>query len=251
MTYFTDIAARYRETSSLQRGAAGRLFDLLDLAPGEAVLDLGCGTGHIAAEIRALTGGLTVGADPSPQMIAEARQGAGAAGDAAAAGGAHHAGAGALEFVVAGAEDLDMPGRFDAIFCNSALQWFHDPARALGNCRAALRAGGRMAVQAPATAAYCPNFVAAVAALADDERTSDTWAAFRSPWLMRETAEDYGALFTDAGFRVDLAALEQQVVVRSPAVVMEMFESGAAQAYLNPACYDRDGRRGTRRPPGG
>jgi trans-aconitate methyltransferase len=220
-SYFAAIAGRYRQTSSLQRGAAGRLLALLDLQPGEAVLDLGCGTGHITAEIRALTGGPTVGADPSPQMIAEARREA----------------ADGLEFVVAGGEDLGMPGRFDAVFCNSALQWFADPLRALGNCRAALRDGGRMAVQAPATAAYCPNFVAAVARLAADERTRETWAAFRSPWLMYETAGDYASLFTAAGLDVRSAELEQQTVVRTPHVVMEMFESGAARAYLNPVCY--------------
>jgi ubiquinone/menaquinone biosynthesis C-methylase UbiE len=225
VTWFTDIAARYRQTSSLQRSAAERLFDLLDLQPGEAVLDLGCGTGHITAEIHARTGGLTVGVDPSPQMIAEARRGDGSS-------------VGALEFVVAGAEDLCLPGRFDAIFCNSALQWFHDPARALRNCRDALRPGGRMAAQAPATSRYCPNFVAAFARLGEDDRTRATWARFRVPWFMPETAEGYAEQFAAAGFRVELCVLEQQEVARPPAVVMEMFESGAAQAYLNPACYD-------------
>ncbi len=238
MTWFTGIAARYRETSSLQRGAADRLFELLDLRRGEAVLDLGCGTGHITAEIRALTGGVTVGADPSPQMIAEARRGAAGDGPAGGAGAPAVPGAASLEFVVAAAEELDMPGRFDAIFCNSALQWFHDPPRALANCRAALRPGGRMAAQAPATAAYCPNFVAAVARLGEDRRTRDTWARFRSPWFKRETAAEYAAAFAGAGFGVRSCVLERQEVVRPPAVVMEMFESGAAQAYLNPACYE-------------
>jgi trans-aconitate 2-methyltransferase len=230
---FDQIAARYRQTSSLQHSAAERLFALLDLRPGEAVLDLGCGTGHIAAEIRALTGGLTVGADPSPEMVAEARKVA----DEAADGGAGP-GAPPLEFVVAGAEDLDMPGRFDAIFCNSALQWFRDAPRALAACRAALRPGGRMGAQAPATAAYCPSFVAAFDALGEDDRTRSTWACFRSPWLMRESAEEYAGLFRAGGFRVEYAALEVQALARPPAVALEMFESGAAQAYLDPACYD-------------
>ena len=95
-----------------------------------------------------------------------------------------------------------------------------------------------MAAQAPATAAYCPNFVAAVARLGEDERTRATWARFRSPWFKRETAAEYAATFAGAGFSVRSCTLERQEVVRPPAVVLEMFESGAAQAYLNPACYD-------------
>jgi ubiquinone/menaquinone biosynthesis C-methylase UbiE len=224
--YFAAIASRYRETSTLQRSAAGRLFELLELRPGEAVLDLGCGTGHITAEIHALTGGDTVGADPSPEMVAEARRGS--------------ADTPGLEFVVAGAESLHLPARFDAVFCNSVLQWFSDPGRALANGRAALRPGGRMAVQAPATAAYCPAFIRAVSRLAHDARTRDTWAAFRSPWLVRETAEDYAALSTGAGFTVLGASIDEQVLDRPPGTVMEMFESGAARAYLNPACYGRE-----------
>ena len=98
-----------------------------------------------------------MGVDPSPGMVREARGGAGDDDG--------------LEFHVAGGETLDMPARFDAIFCNSALQWFRDPPRALANCRAALRAGGRMAVQAPARSSYCPNFLRAVDALAADPRT--------------------------------------------------------------------------------
>ena len=50
----------------------GDLIDLLELEPGERVLDLGCGTGHIAAVI-ADHGAEVVGIDSSPSMIAPAR----------------------------------------------------------------------------------------------------------------------------------------------------------------------------------
>ena len=114
------------------------------------VLDLGCGTGHLAQEIRVLTDGRVVGIDLSPEMIALARE-------AAPEG---------IEFLTGAAEELDMPGEFDAILCNSAFQWFTDEPRALANCFAALRPGGRMAMQVPARHEYCPTFVRAVATLA-------------------------------------------------------------------------------------
>ncbi|MFL5264631.1 MAG: methyltransferase domain-containing protein, partial [Anaeromyxobacteraceae bacterium] len=47
------------------------------------------------------------------------------------------------------------PAAFDVVFCNSALHWFKETARALAACRRALRPGGRMAMQAPARQDYC------------------------------------------------------------------------------------------------
>lgn len=51
-----------------KQGAA--LLDLLAPQPGEAVLDLGCGTGHLTARI-ADAGAAVLGVDSSPEMIAE------------------------------------------------------------------------------------------------------------------------------------------------------------------------------------
>ena len=169
-----------------------------------------------------MTAGKVVGIDPSEGMIAEARR------DAPRN----------VEFQVGTAESLDRPGQFDAIFCNSAFQWFRDPGRALANCHAALRPGGRMAIQAPARARYCPNFVEAVDALRLDPRTRETFSRFRSPWLFLETAEAYADLFRRAGFAVASAEIEEVKQRCTPAKAFEMFESGAAAGYLNPGCYE-------------
>ena len=138
---FSSIARIYRQTATAQKSAAERLFWMLGVERTDDVLDLGCGTGHLAQEIRVLTDGRVVGIDLSPEMIALARE-------AAPEG---------IEFVTGAAEELDMPGQFDAILCNSAFQWFKDEPRALANCFAALRPGGRMAMQAPARHDYCPH----------------------------------------------------------------------------------------------
>jgi ubiquinone/menaquinone biosynthesis C-methylase UbiE len=58
----------------------GRLYDLairhLDLRPGEAVLDIGCGTGSAIGRLRAAVGpdGRVVGVDYSPRMLAKAHR---------------------------------------------------------------------------------------------------------------------------------------------------------------------------------
>ncbi len=222
MSNFTTIAPKYQQTATLQKSAGERLFDMLNISRSDDVLDLGCGTGHIAQTIRSKTDGIVVGLDPSEGMIAEA---------------IHHYGE-HTEFQVGTAESLNMPSRFDAIFCNSAFQWFRDPPRALLNCHNALRSGGRIAIQAPARANYCPNFIAATDSLKQDRRTDGVFAHFRSPWYFLDTAEAYAEVFSRAGFSVISSEIESVTQRCTPSKAFEMFESGAAAGYLNPDCYD-------------
>lgn len=222
MSDFSSIARIYRQTATAQKSAAERLFWMLRLERTDDVLDLGCGTGHLAQEMRQLTDGRIMGIDLSPEMVALARE-------AAPEG---------IDFVTGAAETLDMPGQFDAIFCNSAFHWFTDEPRALANCYAALRPGGRMVMQAPARREYCPSFVRAVALLADDPRTAGIWSHFHTPWTFYETAEEYERLFADAGFVLVGGEIEELREHGTPGRALDMFESGAAGGYLNPACYD-------------
>jgi ubiquinone/menaquinone biosynthesis C-methylase UbiE len=220
--HFASIAHIYRQTATAQKSAAERLFWMLHIERTDDVLDLGCGTGHLAQEIRQLTDGRVVGIDRSPTMVELARTAA-----------PHD-----IELVTGAAEDLDMPGQFDAIFCNSAFQWFTDGPRALANCYAALRPDGRMVMQAPARQEYCPNFIRAVDTLARDPRTAETWSRFRTPWTFYETAEEYERLFTDAGFALVGGEIEELREHCTPGRALDMFDSSAVAAYLNPACYD-------------
>src|SRR5208283_5746414 len=141
---FTEIARRYERESVVQRAAAEVLLSLLKIGPREDVLDLGCGTGHLTGRIAGITSGRVAGIDPAPGMVAEARS---------------KYGSDRIGFEIAAAKDLAACQEFDVIFCNSALQWFSDPERALSACNRALRPGGRIGVQAPARHDYCPNFL--------------------------------------------------------------------------------------------
>jgi ubiquinone/menaquinone biosynthesis C-methylase UbiE len=69
---FDAVAGRYERDALVQRAASEILFDLLQIGPQEAVLDLGCGSGGLTRRIRSLTAGRILGVDPSPAMIAEA-----------------------------------------------------------------------------------------------------------------------------------------------------------------------------------
>jgi ubiquinone/menaquinone biosynthesis C-methylase UbiE len=223
MPDFSQMAASYQQRAVVQQSAGEALLEMLDIKPGEDVLDLACGPGALTARIRERTDGRVVGCDAAPGMIAEAR--------------ARHGGAG-IEFVESDAARLPFSAEFDAIYCNSALQWFDDPAAVLTGCLDALRAGGRMAMQAPAKKEFCPNVIAAVGELQRHGDTRDVFAHFRSPWRFLENAGNYARLFADAGFTVAESHMESVVNRCSPQQAMEIFRSGAAVAYLNPRYYE-------------
>lgn len=220
---FNEISCRYEKESLVQRTAAELLLSLLQIGPQDDVLDLGCGTGHLAASISRITTGRAVGIDPASGMVAEARS---------------KYSSQRVSFEIAAAEGLLADREFDVIFCNSALQWFRDPSRALTACKRALRPGGRMGIQAPARSDYCPNFLGAIAEVASHPETAATYSRFRSPWFFCETADAYADVFRGAGFVVQFARIDATRARYSPEQVLKIFESGAAAGYLNAACYE-------------
>jgi trans-aconitate methyltransferase len=101
------------------------VVELLAPQPGERILDLGCGTGALTADI-ASTAAETVGVDLSAEMIDEARRKFPA-----------------LRFVVCDARSLSFLNEFDAVFSNAALHWIPDAEPVVKGVSRALRPGGR------------------------------------------------------------------------------------------------------------
>lgn len=98
---------------------------LLAPAPGERILDLGCGTGHLTAEI-ADAGAEVVGLDASAEMLETARS--------------EHPD---LPLVRGDAHDFAFADPFDAVFTNAALHWIDDVDAVLESVAEALRPSGR------------------------------------------------------------------------------------------------------------
>ena len=109
----------------------GVLEDLA-AAPGERVLDLGCGTGELTARIAGL-GAEVLGLDSDGDMIRRARE--------------RHPG---LRFEQADGHSFERAGErlFDAVFSNAALHWMLRPAEVIARVRAVLRPGGRFVAEA-------------------------------------------------------------------------------------------------------
>jgi trans-aconitate 2-methyltransferase len=101
------------------------------LAPraGERIMDLGCGTGHLTAQI-AESGAEVMGVDRSAEMVAAAQ-----------------AAYPRLKFEVVDARRLNFYEKFDAVFSNATLHWIHEPEPVLEGIFKALRTGGRFVAE--------------------------------------------------------------------------------------------------------
>lgn len=116
-----------RHSFVYQHGAD--LLDLLAPQPGERILDLGCGTGHLTAQIAA-RGAEVVGLDASAEMIDQARR--------------NHP---QLAFEIADATQFQVAQPFDGVFSNAVLHWVKPPEKAVERIAAALRPGGRFVAE--------------------------------------------------------------------------------------------------------
>ncbi|WP_249010565.1 class I SAM-dependent methyltransferase [Conexibacter sp. DBS9H8] len=105
-------------------------------APGEAVLDVGCGCGATTAALAVAAGvaGRVVGVDLSAPMLARAAQRV-----------ADQPGVAQVEFRRVDAQVADLgPDAFDLVFSRFGVMFFADPVAGFGNLRRALAPGGRL-----------------------------------------------------------------------------------------------------------
>jgi trans-aconitate methyltransferase len=127
MTQTWDAQA-YGQNGAFVHELANEVMGWLAAQPGEVILDLGCGDGHLTQRIAA-TGARVLGVDASPQMV-EAARARGVTAD------------------VANAESLPYPdGSFDAVFSNAALHWVRDQDGMMAAVHRVLKPGARFVAE--------------------------------------------------------------------------------------------------------
>ena len=135
-----NCAARgYKQASFSRQKYDGETFIQTDVCPqaGDAILDLGCGTGELSAYLAKMVGpeGKVIGIDPDKKRIQLAQQ--------------SHSQIKNLSFVEGSASNF--PGivsqTYDIIFSNYALHWMPDKRTVFTNMFENLRVGGKIAIQ--------------------------------------------------------------------------------------------------------
>src|SRR5579884_901289 len=173
---------RYATHAGFVPALGGPVVELLALAPGERVLDLGCGDGALTEQLVAL-GGDVVGVDASPAMV-----------DAARARG--------LDARVVEGTALGFDREFDAVFSNAALHWMRDADAVLAGVARALRPGGRFVAEMGGHGCVAAVTVAIIAVM----RRYGIDARPLIPWYF-PTVDAYRGRLERQGFIVDYIEL--------------------------------------------
>jgi trans-aconitate 2-methyltransferase len=182
-------AARYHRLSDPQLAWGRRVLERLALRSGERVLDLGCGTGRLTAELASGPGNFVIGLDRSESMLAQAvghRVALLVRGDGAA-----------LPF---------LPAAFDAVFSAATFHWIADHDRLFAGIHQVLKPGGRLVAQCGGG----PN-LSRLIARAHGLMRSPAYASYfgdwSDPWLFA-SVDDTRARLERAGFRDVAVTLE-------------------------------------------
>lgn len=175
-------AATYDRSAGYVSRLGEGVVELLDPRPGERVLDLGCGTGDLTAEISS-RGARVLGVDASPQMISRAAD--------------KYPG---LRFEAGDARDYRGAGGFDAVFSNAALHWIPAASQVIRTVHGALRPGGRFVAELGGRG----NVRTIERAV--EETLTERGLPVRNPWYFPGLAE-YAGLLEDGGLEVGYAVL--------------------------------------------
>jgi trans-aconitate 2-methyltransferase len=168
---------RYRVFEAERRRPFDDLVALCSSVDGGTVVDLGCGTGELTAELHRATGAArTLGIDSSAAMLAEAPREVDG-----------------LTFTLGDLATWDGPP-CNLVFANASLQWVDDHPALLVRLRRQVAAGGQLAFQVPANFDHPSHRLAReVAAELGHDPPEDRGAAVLSPARYAELLDAMGA----------------------------------------------------------
>jgi demethylmenaquinone methyltransferase/2-methoxy-6-polyprenyl-1,4-benzoquinol methylase len=178
VSHYRELAPRYDHFTRRINSIRDRTIAALDLVPGQAVLDAGCGTGWCLPWLAQRVGrdGMVIGFDPSPEMLAVAHSRFA------------QERAPSIRLIHATAQEVQLPAAVDAIL----FSYTHDVIRSragLENLLGQAKPGARVA--ATSTKLYAPWLAPANWYLRYTHRAYITnFEGFEAPWSLLATYLD-------------------------------------------------------------
>lgn len=213
-------AERYHRLSDPQVAWGQRVLDRLAPGAGETILDVGCGTGRLTAQLAAAAGtGLVVGLDRSAAMLHQAR--AWLARQAPQ-----------VRLVRGDAAALPFAETFGAIFSAATLHWVPDHAAAFRSIFRALRPGGRLVAQCGGG----PNLARLLARthnLMGSARFARHFGAWHDPWYFADEPSTIREL-QQAGFDdIDVSLESAPVTLRDAAAYSDFIACVCVRHHID------------------
>lgn len=180
-------AHAYHRLSGPQVSWGKKVLSGLKLRGDEFLMDAGCGTGRLTAELlQHLPAGRVLGVDLSQNMLAVARDHL------------HPQFGTRVHFVAADLQGLPFERAFDGIFSTAAFHWVPDHSRLFRSLYRALRPGGWLRAQCGGgpNLARLRERMDTLMALPEYARF---FVRFRNPWVYND-AENAAELLRQAGF---------------------------------------------------
>ncbi|HEY8514143.1 MAG TPA: methyltransferase domain-containing protein [Candidatus Binatia bacterium] len=138
--------AQYERFAAERRQPFDDLRALIEPEPAMRVVDLGCGTGELTAELHASLGAReTLGIDRSARMLERSTQFVRPG----------------LRFAPGDIATFTADAEWDLVFSNAALHWVGEHEELIPRLAAALAPGGQLAIQVPANFDHASHVVAA------------------------------------------------------------------------------------------
>ncbi|HEY5189887.1 MAG TPA: methyltransferase domain-containing protein [Solirubrobacteraceae bacterium] len=176
-------ATTYDRVSAPQQAWAAEQLDRLDFHGDEVVLDAGCGSGKITAElVRRVPDGTVYAVDAAPSMVRHTQE---ALGDHVTA-------------LCQDLADLHLPEPVDVVFSNATFHWIPDHDELFAALHRNLKPGGRLLAQCGGRG-NIDAFRQASEAVAGEAPFAPHFEGWRKPWNYA-TAEETEARLQSAGF---------------------------------------------------
>lgn len=161
-------AGKYSRVATPQREWSGAVLGRLILNGDETVLDAGCGSGNVTADLLAkLPNGRLIGVDGSPSMVEEATV---RLGDDPR-----------TRFICQDLAALTLDEQVDHVFSNATFHWIGDHDRLFHSLAAATKPGGSLVAQCGGQGNVA-EVIAALGAVNREEPFAGIFGEYTDPW---------------------------------------------------------------------